>query len=262
MNPSIRPLRFGTAERELFAVAYVPAPQIALRGGVLICPPFFHEQFLGYRLISLLAARLAGQGWLCLRFDYFGSGDSAGEDTEFTLAGATADARTALRELRRLVGADRPVLALGVRAGVWPALAAADAGVARACLWQPPPGGAAWLEQLQAMDAHERASRQRYPHLRVASRPAVADRLLGSYVDAALRAELVARGGVEPPPALAFDLVGAGPDAAPAAARRIELPPALAGWETELTIRNVFPARDLGVVVERLVAGWPGSAAA
>lgn len=262
MSPSIRPLRFGPAGRELFAVAYVPAPPIALRGGVLMCPPFFHEHFLGYRLMSLLAARLAAHGWLCLRLDYFGSGDSAGDDAEFSLAGATADARTALQELRSLVGAGKPVLSLGMRAGVWPALAVADAGVARACLWQPLSSGAAWLEQLLAMDAQERASRQRYPHLRTASRPAVADRLLGSYVDAALRAELGAQRGIEPPHTIPFDVVAAAADETASSGRRIELPPALAGWETELTIRNVFPARDVGAVVERLMAAWPGSAAA
>ncbi|MFC4819712.1 hypothetical protein [Dokdonella ginsengisoli] len=262
MSHSIRPLRIGTSDRELFAVAYVPAAQAALRGGVLMCPPFFHEHFLGYRLMSQVAARLAAQGWLCLRLDYFGSGDSAGADEAFTLAGATADARTALQELRGLVGAGRPVLALGVRAGIWPALGAADAGVARACLWQPLANGAAWLEQLQAMDAHERASRQRYPHLRAGSRAAVADRLLGSSVDAALRAELAAQRGIEPPHAIPFDVVDAAADGTAAVGRRVELPPALAGWESELTIRNVFPARDVGAVVERLTAAWPGSPAA
>jgi dienelactone hydrolase len=261
MTPAIRPLRIGAADRELFAVAYVPPPRNALRGGVLICPPFFHEHFLGYRLISLVAARLAAQGWLCLRFDYFGSGDSAGDEQAFTLRGASADARTALRELRGLVGAGRPVLAMGVRAGVWPALAAMDADVARACLWQPPPSGAAWLEQLEAMDAHERASRQRYPHLRGAARAAAADRLLGSCVDAALRAELAAERGGEPPHAIPFDVVAQAQEPH-GAGRFIELPPALAGWETELTIRNVFPGRELGTVIERLTAAWPGSAAA
>lgn len=260
MSPAIRPLRIGAAERELFAVAYVPPPQPPQRGGVLICPPFFHEHFLGYRLISLVAARLAARGWTCLRFDYFGTGDSAGDEQAFTLHGATADARTALRELRGLVGAGRPVLTMGVRAGAWPALGAVDADVARVCLWQPPPSGAAWLEQLQAMDAHERASRQRYPHLRGGARSAVADRLLGSYVDAALRAELAAQRSDEPPYAIPFDVVAAQDPGG--AGRYVELPSALAGWETELTIRNVFPGRELGAVIERLTAAWPGSATA
>ncbi|MBO9661973.1 hypothetical protein [Dokdonella sp.] len=254
MSSSVRPIPFGSPGRELFAVAHVPAPQVPLRGGVLICPPFFHEQFLSYRLISLVAARLAAQGWLCLRFDYFGSGDSAGDDDAFSLAGATADTRTALALLRGLV-ADAPLLLLGVRAGVWPALAATDAdGVARVCLWQPLSDGAAWLDQLGAMDAHERASRQRYPHLR-APRAAVADRLLGSHVGAALRAELAAQRTVAP--RIAFDVVGDGTLADGATPpHRFDLPPALAGWETDLTIRNVFPGRELDGLVGTLVAAW------
>lgn len=254
MNPSVRPIPFGSPGRELFAVAHVPPSQVPLRGGVLICPPFFHEQFLSYRLISLVAARLAAQGWLCLRFDYFGSGDSAGDDEAFSLAGATADTRTALALLRELV-ADAPMLLLGVRAGVWPALAvAADTGVARVCLWQPLADGAAWLEQLGAMDAHERASRQRYPHLR-APRAAVDDRLLGSHVGAALRAELAAQRATAP--AVAFDVVGDGALADAAVPQQhVDLPPALAGWETDLTIRQVFPGRELDGLVATLAAAW------
>ena len=74
--------------RRIFAV-YRPAS--TQRAAVLVCPPFFHEHFLSYRLLSQIAERLATNGISSLRFDYFGAGDSDGESSEFSLDGAIAD---------------------------------------------------------------------------------------------------------------------------------------------------------------------------
>lgn len=47
-------------------------------GGVVIVPPFGYEHSTSYRAWRLLAAALAETGWLCLRVDPYGTGDSPG----------------------------------------------------------------------------------------------------------------------------------------------------------------------------------------
>ncbi|MGA9422424.1 MAG: alpha/beta hydrolase, partial [Rhodanobacteraceae bacterium] len=122
------------------------------RAGVLVCAPFFHEYIVGYRLFALLGAALAEQGVTVLRFDYYGTGDSGGVDTDFSLAGACADAASALDVLREQV-VSLPVAILGVRAGALPAIRASSASDLRALwLWQPVLDGTEYISELQQHD--------------------------------------------------------------------------------------------------------------
>lgn len=260
MSEIAQPILLGTADRQLFGVRYAPTSPV--RAGVLICPPLFHEQFLSYRLLSLTAARLSEAGLACLRFDYNGSGDSQGDDAAFSLAGAIADTRTALQALRAEVGAV-PIVVVGVRAGIWPALAVVEsAAVERVCLWQPLASGSAWLQSVLDQDAVERASKQRYPFARPPGHPADPDHLLGYRVDHGLRGELATQVTRAPASSIPFDVVGDSLhlDAAPHLRQRFALPASLAGWEDELTIRNAIPGRDVAALAKSLASAWLGSA--
>lgn len=75
------PLYFGTAERPLFGMIHRPATGTS-RGdvGVVVCNPFGYEQICAHRSLRHLAERLAADGTPALRFDYDGTGDSAGSD--------------------------------------------------------------------------------------------------------------------------------------------------------------------------------------
>jgi pimeloyl-ACP methyl ester carboxylesterase len=78
--------------RELFALHLEPSADATARDhAVLLCNPFGQEAIRAHRLYRVLGDRLAATGFHVLRFDYYGSGDSAGEDTEFDLDGAIAD---------------------------------------------------------------------------------------------------------------------------------------------------------------------------
>jgi alpha/beta superfamily hydrolase len=133
------PFYFGTRRRRLFGV-YDPAHKIgkAARAAV-ICHPWGNEQIHAYRTLRQLAARLSQDGFHVLRFDYYGTGDSAGDSGDNDFAGSRSDIETAMAELKDMTGVAKLTL-VGLRLG---ACLAADACAGRAeeidtlVLWDP-----------------------------------------------------------------------------------------------------------------------------
>lgn len=143
----MRPLLIGGGERRLFAI-YTPAEGERLRRGAVICPSVGQEYLRAHRSCVLLDRQLARRGVDVLRFDYYGSGDSAGDAREVTLAGAVDDTVQAVRELRD-VAAIRPVALIGLRVGAAVAArAAGPASVGRVVLWDPVVDGHAFVDEL------------------------------------------------------------------------------------------------------------------
>jgi alpha-beta hydrolase superfamily lysophospholipase len=75
------PLWFGPSERPLFGWLHLPEDG-EVRGGVVLCQPLGIEAICVYFSYRLLAERLAGLGLAVLRFDYDGTGDSSGRETD------------------------------------------------------------------------------------------------------------------------------------------------------------------------------------
>ena len=73
----ITPFYFGSADRTLFG-AYHPAATGGRRGAVL-CYPWGQEYLRSHKAMCFLASLLSDRGFHVLRFDWYGSGDSAGE---------------------------------------------------------------------------------------------------------------------------------------------------------------------------------------
>ena len=103
-----------------------------------------------------LAAKLASSGFHTLRFDYFGTGDSAGDTVEGDLEGWSADIETAIDEIRD-IAATAQVTLIGLRLG---ALAAARVAARNArvvdtlVLWDPvasDTAGAAPMAEFEAL---------------------------------------------------------------------------------------------------------------
>lgn len=143
------PLHFGSGARRLFGL-YTPG-----RGtrGVVICNPWGNEYLAAHRTLRQLDAQLAAAGLHVLRFDYFGTGDSAGELEEADLAGWEADIAAAMEELRDSAGSTRVGL-VGLRLG---GTLAARVAASRArevdalVLWDPVTSGNAYLGELRAL---------------------------------------------------------------------------------------------------------------
>jgi pimeloyl-ACP methyl ester carboxylesterase len=141
----VNPFFFGASARQLFG-AYEPAAETTIGDGAVLCAPFGDEYFLSHSAYRLLARQLSHSGCHALRFDYFGTGDSAGDFEEADQDQWLADIGTAIAELRDVAQVTRIAL-VGLRYGA--ALAAMAARehneVDRLVLWDPVVDGAGYL---------------------------------------------------------------------------------------------------------------------
>ena len=156
------PFWLDAESRCLYAALHRPAtPGGAL--GVVFVPPLLHEQPRSRRFMTEVASRLAALGLPCLRFDFFGTGDSSGTGAQLDFASMRSDLDIAVAALREQTGVERVVLL------VWRGAALAMDGwlaqggrVDTVVLWEPITDGSSWLLELERADASERAERPGY----------------------------------------------------------------------------------------------------
>jgi len=134
------------------ATLHVPASGLARANGVLVLPPFGHEYTHAHRSLVHLADDLAEAGFVALRIDYPGTGDSAGDaDTPDLFEAWVATAAEAIRLLTDLGGGAKPTV-VGLRFGVLlAALATARTGAANLVAWHPVSSGKRFLREHQAL---------------------------------------------------------------------------------------------------------------
>ncbi len=140
---------FGPDQRPLFGVVTLPDGPTDL--GVVLCPPMTEEARLAHRTFRTLARSLATAGVASIRFDYHGTGDSAGLLIDDGLADEwVTDVGTAIDLLRRN-GAGR-VAVVGMRFGATlAAIAATTTPVDALVLWDPCSSGQRFLRESQAL---------------------------------------------------------------------------------------------------------------
>lgn len=150
-SPAAHPTWFGPDAAPLFGVVHIPADGQA-RGGIVICPPLGKEHVDTYRGLKLLAERLAASGFAVLRFDYLGTGDSAGrQGADTAVAGYLSSIDEAVQYLRR---SGAPTISLiGLRVGALLAATAADtlSGLDKLVLWDPVTDGRRYLREQRAL---------------------------------------------------------------------------------------------------------------
>ena len=139
---------FGPSASYLFG-AYHPPLNGNRREGIVLCNPFGQEYMRAHRSLRRLAINLSAQGYAVLRFDYRGTGDSAG-----TLEGVTAqdwqdDIGTAVQELMDVAAVPKVSL-LGLRVGALLAaqVAAKNSKIARLVMWDPIISGQAYIDEI------------------------------------------------------------------------------------------------------------------
>ncbi len=136
-NQSVSPMKtFFFANDELYARLHEPSQSQSPRGAVLLCNSIFTEAnniAWGYhRLASLLAA----EGYYVLRFDYFGCGNSWGEDEDGSPERWQNDIGTAAQKLIEVSGFSK-LSVVGFRYGATLAAFLSNVAVDKFILWEP-----------------------------------------------------------------------------------------------------------------------------
>jgi pimeloyl-ACP methyl ester carboxylesterase len=102
-----------------------------------------------HRAFRQLAMLLSKAGFSVLRFDYFGTGDSAGESDAGDVSRWTHDVGTAIDELKDTAGVTKvSLVGLRVGASLAAAVAAERKDLDRVILWDPVVAGKAYVEKM------------------------------------------------------------------------------------------------------------------
>ncbi|MGC8703172.1 MAG: serine aminopeptidase domain-containing protein [Thiomonas sp.] len=211
------PLRTLNGSRELVGIYLEPAADMPPQHhAVLLCNLFGQEAIRAHRLYRVMADRLAAAGYPVLRFDYYGSGDSAGEDEDWDLLGSISDTQAALAELLRRSHAPR-WSAVGLRLGGTIALETARRAAQPAqvlLLIEPVLDGRSYLDSLAVSNlvALNRGYGVRWPlsaRLRHTMLPAPQTEALGFVLTPACRAQIeaITPAGLLPVPAAHLSLL-------------------------------------------------------
>jgi alpha/beta superfamily hydrolase len=147
----MQPFYFG-AEKLLFGCYHDPQRRPVRPCTVVLSYPMGEEYIRFHRAFRQLAVQLSTAGFAVLRFDFYGCGDSAGDDLEWRIGQWRADLTLAIAEARRRSAA--PDIALvGLRLGATLAatVAAGRTDTVAAVLWDPVTNGTAHLDDIQAL---------------------------------------------------------------------------------------------------------------
>lgn len=148
------PTWFGPKDRPLFGWFVYPESE-KVRGAVVLCQPLAEEGNMAYRTFRRLSQWLAREGFLAFRFDYDGTGDSAGSFEDPDRGAAWVASVEHAVSAVRATGVDR-VSMVGMRMGATLAYAAAARGALdldQLVFWDPASAGRAFLRELQMVHA-------------------------------------------------------------------------------------------------------------
>ena len=104
---SVQPLLFGRSPNRLFGAYHAPRARRAVECAAVLCPPLVQEYMRTHWALRKLGGLLAARGAHALRFDYTGTGDSAGDLDGASVEAWCADVRAAAAELADLAGVRR-----------------------------------------------------------------------------------------------------------------------------------------------------------
>jgi uncharacterized protein len=132
------PLVFESEDFQLVGMLHRPDPSTIHNPAILFLHGFTGQKTEAHRLYVKTARALARAGFISLRFDLRGSGDSGGEFEEATVAGWRHDARVAFDLLLRQPGVDAGrvgVIGLSMGGALACHLAAGEPRVRSLALW-------------------------------------------------------------------------------------------------------------------------------
>ena len=148
----MHPYFFGDSDKHLYGVYDAPMSNGVKSTGVLLCYPIGQEYMRSHWASRQLVSQLCRAGMHCMRFDYFGSGDSAGTSTDASLDQWQADITTGLTELKDIADVSKVSL-IGLRLGATIAATTRlqNKAVNKLVLWDPVVNGTTYLDELRNM---------------------------------------------------------------------------------------------------------------
>lgn len=174
-------LFFGSSKEPLYGFFH-PARGNRLRDtAVLLCPSLPQEYMRMHWAFRRLADLISRQGFPVLRFDYYGTGDSAGDTGAGSLEAWRRDIVTAAHELKDLATTAK-ISAVAFRLGA-PLAATAPVHFSSLVLWDPVVHGGKYVAELEA-------GQRRVLEQDPASDRVTQEELLGYPFPAALRSDL------------------------------------------------------------------------
>ena len=149
------PLYFGPDDRPLFGWVHQPADGLS-RGTAILCQPLLRQYISAHYTFRMLAEALAARGITAIRFDYDGTGDSAGEGSDpGRIAAALASVGHAVDLAHSLSTSSdaTPLAFVGMRMGALLAARAAETSgpVSGLVLWDPCGSGREFLREQSAL---------------------------------------------------------------------------------------------------------------
>jgi len=148
----MHPYYFGDSDKQLYGVYDPPRSHTHNDTGVLLCYPVGQEYMRSHWANRQLVSQLCRAGMHCMRFDYYGTGDSAGMLCDADLDQWQSDINTGVAELKDISGISKVSL-VGLRFGA--ALAATapvqSHRVRKLVLWDPVVTGATYINNLRRM---------------------------------------------------------------------------------------------------------------
>jgi pimeloyl-ACP methyl ester carboxylesterase len=156
----MNPFYFGSSKSPLYGVYHPPRAGEGAGKAVLLCYPMGAEYMRAHRAFRQLTTLLVKGGAHVLRFDYFGTGDSAGEGTDATVARWLEDIDVAIDELKETAQATTVVI-VGLRfGGTLAALASTErSDVEQVVLWDPIIDGTQYVQDQLVVHEGERRRR-------------------------------------------------------------------------------------------------------
>ncbi len=148
---SLSTFYFGPSDKSLFGLYYQPNHEQERDYGVVICNPWGQEYIRAHRALSQLGLRLSRLGIPVLHFDFYGTGDSAGDDSDGSFDQWQVDLRLAIQELKRRSRVEE-IFLVGLRLGASIAALVASGrdDIAGLVLWEPAVIGSEYVKDLVA----------------------------------------------------------------------------------------------------------------
>lgn len=111
---TVQAIHYQSGQHQLYGVYHPTLPKYQPKRAVLICSGLTNDYQRARPMLQKLAARLCSAGYPCMRFDYFGCGDSQGHSEAITLAELQTNIVSSIEQLKQLSGCSEVVL-FGVR---------------------------------------------------------------------------------------------------------------------------------------------------